>query len=318
MLVDATTAIEDRSLLGERRLRPRRHRRRGHRRPARPAPRRLDDHPAARPPAAPDDETASAVTEVTASRKLKEIIQSIRVTQAYPGRGRQAADHGRLPQPELLRQRVVRRRGGRAGLLRQVDAHGPDPRPGGDHRRAPPVAVDLRPRRATPSSECVDPAEPTRRRARRRSSSSPRTPRIVQRRNQVLDRCSAAGGTPLTRDEFTDADFEAAKAEPVVVAAQRSQPVEAPRSSCGRSARSSPTRLCGERGRDVPAASRPAASTITSTLDMRLQGIAEKWVKAATIVPHAKNPAAAAARARARATSRGWRTCATRRCATAR
>ena len=35
------------------------------------------------------------------------------------GRGRQAADHGGLPQSELLRQRVVRHRRGRQGLLRQ-------------------------------------------------------------------------------------------------------------------------------------------------------------------------------------------------------
>ena len=38
--------------------------------------------------------------------------------------------------------------------------------------------------------------------------------------------------------------------------------------------------------------SRPAASTVTTTLDLRLQHIAEKWVKAATVVPNAKNPRA--------------------------
>ena len=47
-------------------------------------------------------------------RKIREIIQSLRLTEAYPGAGGQAGDHHRLPQPELLRQPVVRREGGGA------------------------------------------------------------------------------------------------------------------------------------------------------------------------------------------------------------
>ena len=39
--------------------------------------------------------------------------------RGVPGRGGQAGDHHRLPQPELLRQQLVRREGGRQGLLRQ-------------------------------------------------------------------------------------------------------------------------------------------------------------------------------------------------------
>ena len=54
------------------------------------------------------------------SARSREIIQSIRLTQAYPGRGRQAADHHRLPEPELLRQPELRREGRGQGLLRQV------------------------------------------------------------------------------------------------------------------------------------------------------------------------------------------------------
>ena len=38
-------------------------------------------------------------------RKIKEIIQSVRADRGLPRRGRQAADHGRVPEPELLRQR---------------------------------------------------------------------------------------------------------------------------------------------------------------------------------------------------------------------
>ena len=114
VLVDATTAVEDGSFWDNAGFDTIGHRRRRHRLPARRAARRLDDHPAARPPAAADRERHGARRSSSATRKLREIIQSIRVTQAYPGVDGQAADHGRLPQPELLRQRVVRRRGGRA------------------------------------------------------------------------------------------------------------------------------------------------------------------------------------------------------------
>ena len=54
----------------------------------------------------------------TAERKLKEIIQSIRVTQAFPGEEGKQNDHHRLPQPELLRQPELRRKGSRSVLLR--------------------------------------------------------------------------------------------------------------------------------------------------------------------------------------------------------
>ena len=37
-------------------------------------------------------------------RKIREIIQSIRLTEAYPGDKGKQDDHHRLPEPELLRQ----------------------------------------------------------------------------------------------------------------------------------------------------------------------------------------------------------------------
>ena len=109
---------------------------------SRPAARRLHDHPAARPRPAP---AAGGVRGLRpTSARSREIIQSIRLTQAYPGRGRQAADHHRLPQPELLRQPELRREGRGQGLLRQV-ARRPDPRPGRHPRGHPPVADEVRP-----------------------------------------------------------------------------------------------------------------------------------------------------------------------------
>ena len=53
-----------------------------------------------------------------AERKIKELIQSIRVTQAYAGPEGKQRDHHRLSQPELLRQQQLRREDRGAQLLR--------------------------------------------------------------------------------------------------------------------------------------------------------------------------------------------------------
>ena len=62
---------------------------------------------------------AEAFEDSTYERKIREIIQSIRLTEAYPGDEGKQDDHHRLPEPELLRQPDLRREGGRQGLLRQ-------------------------------------------------------------------------------------------------------------------------------------------------------------------------------------------------------
>ena len=82
-ILDATTAVEDKDVLGEPRLRPGRLRLRRHRHPQRQRPRRLDDHPAARARAASCPRRRS--TGSVYDRKVREIIQSIRLTEAYPG-----------------------------------------------------------------------------------------------------------------------------------------------------------------------------------------------------------------------------------------
>ncbi len=117
--------------------------------------------------------------ERTVERKLKEIIQSIRLTKAYPGRRGQAADHHRLPEQQLLRQPELRREGRRAVLLRQGPRR-PDAGRGGDARGAAAVAVELRPRaqrgrRRATSSSTTKASAPTR--LRTSTSSSSRTRR---------------------------------------------------------------------------------------------------------------------------------------------
>jgi len=115
---------------------------------------------------------------------------------------------------------------------------------------------------------------------------------IVRRRNQVLD-LMAADRTPLSGDRFDAADFAAAKRQPVVLAAQVSEPWIAPHFIWALRAELA-TAICGEEAQTCRELER-GGFRVTSTLDTRLQGVAEKWVKAATIVPKAEDPEAAAA-----------------------
>ena len=134
-------------LLGQRRLRPARDRLGRHRQPARQQPRRVDDHPAARPPAPPrPDPRPGPEPDVRAEDQGDHPVDP--ADRGVPGRRRQAADHHRLPEPELLRQPDLRREGRGRDLLRarpdwtrKIDAG-----PGRDPRRAREVALELRPR----------------------------------------------------------------------------------------------------------------------------------------------------------------------------
>ncbi|HEY7589782.1 MAG TPA: transglycosylase domain-containing protein [Candidatus Limnocylindrales bacterium] len=118
---------------------------------------------------------------------------------------------------------------------------------------------------------------------------------IVRRRNQVLD-LMAQGRTPLldAAGETPTADeFEAAKSEEVVLAPQDNVPWKAPHLVWA-VRRELTARICGEEAQTCAELER-GGFRITSTVDLRLQEIAEKWVKAAAIVPKAEDPEAAAA-----------------------
>ncbi|HYM84717.1 MAG TPA: transglycosylase domain-containing protein, partial [Candidatus Dormibacteraeota bacterium] len=114
---------------------------------------------------------------------------------------------------------------------------------------------------------------------------------IVQRRDLVL-RLMEEGRTPLTGQTLTAADFERAMAEPVVLAPQTTGRWTA--ALFDWSVRDELTaRLCG--GAPTCPVLERGGLRILTTLDLRLQAAAERWVKAAAIVPNAKDPKAAAA-----------------------
>jgi membrane peptidoglycan carboxypeptidase len=116
---------------------------------------------------------------------------------------------------------------------------------------------------------------------------------IVQRRNQVLD-LMASGRTPLSDEageSFSPSDFERAKREPVELVPQVDEPWTAPHFVWA--VRDELTSLlCPEA--ETCKAVEEGGFRITTTIDLELQAVAEKWVKASTIVPKAEDPDAAA------------------------
>ncbi len=113
---------------------------------------------------------------------------------------------------------------------------------------------------------------------------------IVARRNAILD-LLASGRTPMSGTTYSPADFEAATHEQVVLASQATPHWIAPHFVWA--VRDELTqKLCG----DQPSCAQLDAGglRVITTLDVKLQKLAEKWVRAAVIVPHAKDPTAAA------------------------
>jgi peptidoglycan glycosyltransferase len=108
---------------------------------------------------------------------------------------------------------------------------------------------------------------------------------IVQRRNHILD-LMAEGRTPLSGNKYGPADFEAAKQEPVVLANQAAANWRAPH-FVWQVREELAAKLCGERVETCPVLER-GGLRVTTTLDLNLQKAAEKWVTAAALLPHVK------------------------------
>ena len=118
--------------------------------------------------------------------------------------------------------------------------------------------------------------------------------KIAQRRDTVLT-LLADGRTPMSKDEYSAGDFDAEKGKDLPLARQATPHWLAPHFVW--SVRDElASRLCGE-GTSTCEQLDAGGLRVTTTLDLRLQKIAEKWVKVATIVPHRGRNAPAAAKA---------------------
>ena len=229
----------------------------------------------------------------TAERKLKEIIQSIRVTEVFKGEeGKQQIITAYLNQNYYGNQSY----GVKAAVQSYfgIDLAQIDPSQAAIIAGLPksPSNYDLV-RNATEVCQTVvaegDPCP-------KADLIVARDTPVVQRRDTILG-LLADGRTPMSGSQFTSSDFVAAKSEDVKLAPQTTPRWVAPhfvwavRDELAE-------KLCGA-GTPTCTALDNGGFRVTTTLDANLQKIAEKWVRATAIVPHAKNQAAVVAAAKA-------------------
>jgi membrane peptidoglycan carboxypeptidase len=211
-------------------------------------------------------------------RKIKEIIQSIRLTDAYPGvAGKQKIltaylnqnfygdnDYGILAAAQdyfgvkTLDQLTL----AQAAILAGI------PQSPSDYDLVKNAVLQ-------PDGSLVVPADSA----------------IVQRRNYILQ-LMEDGRTPISGDRYTRADFEAAIASPVVLAPRSTPDWKAPQ-FVWQVRQQLTDELCGPGVSTCTALERGGLKVIT-TLDWTMQQSAEKWVQADTIVPQSKTPKATA------------------------
>ena len=175
-------------------------------------------------------------------------------------------------------------------VLRRRRPRRADAGPGGDPRRPAEVALELRPRAATPIERVRRRASPRTRHlpgqdhARRAAGHDdrpapepdPRPPRRAAGRRCPTDQYSAEQTSTRPRTSRSSLAPQTTPrwiAPHFVWAVQEELADEALR-----------------RGRRPATQLEPAACAITTTLDSKLQKIAEKWVQAAAVVPNAKDP----------------------------
>ena len=225
----------------------------------------------------------------TAERKLKEIIQSIRVTQYFGGeQGKQQIITAYLNQNYYGNQSYGVKAAAKSyfGIdLSQID---------------PAQAAILAGLPKSPSNydlvrnhieQCTT-VVPEGTDCPKTQLVVPREAPIVQRRNQILDLLAAGGRTPMSGDQYSSAQFTVAKQEDVVLASQGTAHWIAPHFVWAVRDELA-DKMCGV-GVSSCDALDLGGLRVTTTLDVGLQKIAEKWVAAAAIVPNKKDMTAAA------------------------
>ena len=226
----------------------------------------------------------------TIERKLKEIIQSIRVTQAFQG---EAGKKEIITAYLNLNYYGNQSYGVKAAARSYFDKDLAELTPGEAAVLAAlpqsPSNYDLV-RNATEICDAAPPEGEPCPAAARHLVLAPDT-KIAQRRDAVL-KLLAEGRTPISGDEYSPGDFEAAQGEELELAPQANPRWLAPHFVWAVRDELA-VKLCGE---DTPTCDEleRGGLRVTTTVDLELQAIAEKWVRVATIVPHRGNPAAAA------------------------
>jgi len=229
----------------------------------------------------------------TIERKLKEIIQSIRVTQHFEAQheeGKQQIITAYLNQNYYGNQSYGVKAAARSYFGKTLD------------ELTPGEAAILAALPKSPSNydlvrnaieQCDEtPAEGEACPAAASHLIVPADTVILERRDQVLELMAADDRTPMSGDEYSDADLTADIGTDVEVIRQAAPRWRAPHFVWA--VRDELTlKVCGE---DNPTCEQleNGGMRVTTTVDLDVQTIAERWVKVATIVPHRADPEAAA------------------------
>jgi membrane peptidoglycan carboxypeptidase len=215
--------------------------------------------------------------ERTVERKIKEIIQSIRVTQAYPGLDGKRRIITAYYNQNFFGNNNYGIRAAAKDYFGVADLN--------DLTLAQAAILAAIPQ--SPSNYDLM------RNAEEQEDGSlvvPPSTKIVQRRNSVLD-LMEQGRTPISTERgirYSAADFDAARAEPVVLAPRVTPIWKAPHFVWA--VREQLTELLCDPGAETCPVLERGGLKIVTTLDWKLQQLGERWVKAAAILPHAKDP----------------------------
>jgi membrane peptidoglycan carboxypeptidase len=221
----------------------------------------------------------------TYERKIREIIQSIRLTQAYPGEaGKQKIITAYLNQNFYGNQSYGVKAAAKSYFGKSL----------ADLTLAQDAILAAIPQSPTKFDLIRNATEVCLQNVAEGEECTnfklvvPQDSEVVQRRNKVLDLMKTR--SPLTGTKHTAAEYEAAKSEPVELVPQISAQWKAPH-FVWQVRRQLGQMLCPDSPNDCPDVDTGGYRVIT-TLDMTMQKTAEKWVYVAARAPNSKNGSA--------------------------
>jgi penicillin-binding protein 1A len=236
----------------------------------------------------------------TYERKAREIIQSIRLTQAFPGEaGKQAIITAYLNQNFYGNQSYGVKAAAKGYFGKSLEqltlaqdailaAIPQSPTKFDLIRNAEEICLD---KDVSDGEECTN-----------FKLVVPQDSEIVQRRNKVLDLMETR--SPLTGNKHTLAEYEAAKSEPVELVPAAPAAWKAPH-FVWQVRRALGAMYCPDNPNDCPEVDTKGLKVI-STIDWTMQKATEKWVYVAARAPNAKDPGSLLASRKIPRSARSW------------
>jgi membrane peptidoglycan carboxypeptidase len=241
----------------------------------------------------------SAFEGSTYDRKIREIIQSIKLTEAFPGQeGKEQIITYYLNQNFYGNQSYGIKAAAKSYFGKPLDELTLA-------QMAILAAIPQSPTRfdlvRNADSECLEDV-PEGTECTKFKLVVPADSEIVQRRNYILDLMKTR--SPLTGDQHTIAEYDAAKNEPVELVQQVSVNWRAPH-FVWQVRRQLGEIYCPDSPDDCPKVD-SGGLRVTTTLDWNMQKVAEKWVYVTARAPNAKDPRAVLDARKIPATAQRW------------